>query len=371
MKILFISNYYDNTGWAHAAQSYILAMDAVGINVIPRAIKLNNIQGEVPARILELEKRSDKNCDIVIQNVLPHMMTYSGKFEKNIGLCYIETESFRASSWPQYLNAMDEVWVPSRYNAEACDNSFVNKPVHIVPVAVDKQKFLQGYQPLDIPAAKNNFTFYFIGEHTTRKNLVDVLRAFHLEFRQSEPVHLVIKTSMPGVQQYEAQSAIQQLIQQTKQSLKLYKSVDQYKKETLILDHFSQQEMCQLHATCDCLVAPSLGESWSIPCQEAMLFGNTPIYTNGLGMDDYCVGGEYIESVSEPAIGALDTFSDLCTGYDKWRRPELEVLQERMRTIYENKERRDTLCKAGLEQLDKHSYGFVGNIIKDILNGNI
>ena len=113
MKVLYIGVYKDGTGWAHAAQDYILALDAAGIDVVPRAIKQSSLMAEVPDRILELEKKSAHGCNVVIQNVLPHMMEYSGGFEKNIGLYFTETDGYRESSWPGKLSLMDELWVPN------------------------------------------------------------------------------------------------------------------------------------------------------------------------------------------------------------------------------------------------------------------
>ena len=84
MKVLYIGCYRDGTGWAQAAVDYILSMDAAGIDVVPRPVKLNERKPELPQRILELEKKSDKNCDVCVQHVLPHMLDYNGRFKKNI-----------------------------------------------------------------------------------------------------------------------------------------------------------------------------------------------------------------------------------------------------------------------------------------------
>ena len=50
MKVLYISNYKDGTGWGNAATDYILAMDSVGIDVVCRSISFN---GERVKCILE------------------------------------------------------------------------------------------------------------------------------------------------------------------------------------------------------------------------------------------------------------------------------------------------------------------------------
>ena len=43
MKVLYLGCYRDGTGWAHSAIDYILSLDAAGIEVVPRFIKLNDI----------------------------------------------------------------------------------------------------------------------------------------------------------------------------------------------------------------------------------------------------------------------------------------------------------------------------------------
>ena len=91
MKVLYIGNWRDGTGWGNAAQGYILSLDAAEVDVVPRHIKLNDVEAEVPAKILELEKKDDKNCDVVIQHVLPHYLDYNSAFDKNIALYVTET----------------------------------------------------------------------------------------------------------------------------------------------------------------------------------------------------------------------------------------------------------------------------------------
>jgi hypothetical protein len=67
MKILYLSVYRDGTGWAEAANRYILALDAAGVEVVPRPIRLEAVSHTPSDRVLELEKRSSKGCNVVIQ----------------------------------------------------------------------------------------------------------------------------------------------------------------------------------------------------------------------------------------------------------------------------------------------------------------
>ena len=50
MKVLYLGYYRDGTGWAKAAQNYILALQSAGVDVVPRYVKLNDVDGEVPDR---------------------------------------------------------------------------------------------------------------------------------------------------------------------------------------------------------------------------------------------------------------------------------------------------------------------------------
>ena len=53
MKVLYIGNYKDGTGWANACIGNILSMDAAGIDVVPRAITFEEKEQDYPQRIKE------------------------------------------------------------------------------------------------------------------------------------------------------------------------------------------------------------------------------------------------------------------------------------------------------------------------------
>jgi glycosyltransferase involved in cell wall biosynthesis len=365
MKVLIISNFRDNSGWSFAAQDYALAMDAAGIDVVIRTIKLNPVDGEVHPRIEELEKKSDKNCDVVIQKVLPHMMSYNGNFKKNIGLFVTETSHFKNSSWPSYLNIMDEIIVPSNGCKEACHNSRIIKPVHVIPEPYDDDKFSLGYEPFDLGLPEDNFKFYFIGENIKRKNLVALIQAYHIEFKPWEPVELVIKTSIPGKNEDESEKIINEFINKIKYHLKLYNNLNKYHGETIILGRLSNNDIMKLHAACHCYVAPSYGEAWNRGCFDALAFGNPVLATKGCGMDDYLPQEFRVNSKKVPAIGAIDSFGELLVSNEEWNEIDLLGLMSKMRDVYENYQGWKQI--AVNTNLDRFTYKSVGQQIKKIL----
>ena len=366
MKVLFVGVYKDGTGWGNAAQDYILALDAAGVDVVPRAIKLNDIQAEVPKRIIDLEKKDIKGCTHVIQNVLPHHMDYNGSFEKNIGIYFTETSHFTNSSWPTKLNLMDELWVCNDQMKDAAANSGITTPCHTVHVPSYINKYQRGYNPIDL--GSNNFKFYFIGEVIRRKNLVALLKAFHLEFANYESVDLVIKVNVSGLSSEETRAHILEICNQVKVNLKLYSDPTFYKDEIVITDRLENFDLLRLHVSCDCFVAPSFGEAWCIPAFDAMCMGNTPIVNNCTGLVEFVddTNGWLVSNQEEPVFGMTQSFADLYVGNEDWWNINIKDLRRCMREAYESD--RVDKKKRCEERRSEFSYEAVGNKMKELLN---
>ena len=79
MKVLYIGNYRDGTGWGNACANNILALDSVGVNVVPRAITFNGSKQTQSQRIAELEEQSEAGADVCIQHTLPNLYSYNAK----------------------------------------------------------------------------------------------------------------------------------------------------------------------------------------------------------------------------------------------------------------------------------------------------
>mgnify|MGYP003627574775 CR=1 FL=1 len=369
MKVLFIGVYKDGTGWGNAAQNYILALDAAGVDVVPRAVKLNNIDAEVPERILELEGKDSQGCDIVIQNVLPHHMEYNGTFQKNIGIYFTETTHFRNSGWPQKLNLMDELWVPNFQMVFAARDSGVRtrmRTIHI-PTDIEKYKYAN-YEPIDLGFDGDRFVFYFVGEVIRRKNIVALLKAFHLEFSPDEPVELVIKGNLSGLNPEETGKHVSEICNQIKNNLKLYPSISNYKQEKIITDMVSNDDLMRIHSTCDCFVCPSFGEAWCIPAFDAMCMGNTPIVNDCTGLGEFVNNdnGWLVDNTKEPVFGMTESFSDLYVGNEDWWGIDIGHLKGCMRQAYESD--RSDKRRACLERRECFSYEKIGQEMKEHLS---
>jgi len=368
-----IGVYRDGTGWGKACEDYILALDAAGVDVVPRPLKLNNVAHQPPERVLQLERKSAAGADTVIQHVLPHQMSYNGAV-RNIGLFASETNHFQNTSWAERLDTMDDVWVINNQQVDACKQSGVLKTPTVIPHATNIERFQQSYEPLDqLKPYKDqgDFIFYFAGEYVRRKNLLALVKAFHLEFDPYENVQLVIKTNRSGMSPSDTKNHVLADIQKIKHGLKLHGGrTDFYKPEIVITDRLTEHGMMRLHSAGDCFVMPSFGEAWCIPAFDAMAMGKTPIVTWCTGFRDYITSdiGWCVGYRNEPCFGVNDTFHDLFVGNESWCGIDVDDLRSCMRMAYSQDSRqREEMAANGMRRAYDFTYEAVGELMKQSL----
>ena len=362
MKILYIGNYRDGTGWANACAGNILALDAAGVDVVPRAISFETQDKNYPTRIVELEKQhknrsSNCDCDVVIQHTLPHLYCYNSSY-KNIGFCDTESHNFSTTGWQYSINMMDELWVPSQQNVEAAKRSGVTIPIKIVPHSVDISQY-KNTEGDKIQQMDGCFTFGFVGEFMERKNVKALIQAFHIEFGTREPVNMFIKTSRVSLEM------VQDYCTQVKKGLKIRKD---YKKEIVVAGIMPKQDYISVLSQVNCFVMPSRGEAFCIPALEAMALGVPSIYTEGIGMD-FCVGRP-VESRLTPCFGAVDTLLDLDTAATSWSEIDVLKLSKAMRDAYNQygTEEEKTIKEECRIQAENFDHEPIGKRMKELLS---
>ena len=361
MKVLYIGVYRDGSGYGQAAEDYILALDSVGVDVVCRPLKLNSLDHKPHQRVLDLEAKSSRDCNIVIQHVLPIHMEYNGNFDLNIGLFAYEGSNFLMSGWQNYLNLMDLNIVINNQMLDSCKKSNVKTPLCVVPHACDFSKYTDTYEKLDLITSKIDkdcFIFYTVGEPTKRKNLSALLRAYFTEFSHTENVCLVIKTNTKNE---EFENACKKIAD----GIGIYNNP----KIIVISERLTNYGMCKLHNTCHAFVQPSYGEAWSIPAFDAMGFGKTPIVTKSTGYLDYIDEsvGWLVDCIEEPIFGADRGETSLYTGYENWFSVDILDLRKKMRECYKEEGLRRSKAINALDRAYEFSHEKVGEIFLKVL----
>lgn len=369
MKVLYISPYRTGSDYTDAATNYILALDAVGVDVVPRCVYSQNVN--VPDRITELEKKSSEGCDTLVIHGPPAHFEHYKDFKKCIGITCIETDQFRISTWNNKLNLMDKIIVANQQAKKACEDSFVTTPVHVLPYAFDVNK-IKSYNPLPEIANRNkDFLFYFIARSNKRKNIIEILRAFHSEFRFEEPVNLLIKTGAPNLAVEITRNDIRKISDTVKRDLRLY-PVDGYKTELVVTEWLTPENLASLHNTCNCYIGVGSNENWCIPAFDAMAYGKTPIFMPYAGYDEYLSedNGFPTEYNLDNCFGFIGN-SEVYTADEVWAKPNIKDLRAAMRYAYNihtnDKVTLEKMQENGIDTAYEHSYENVGTKLKELL----
>jgi len=372
MNSLFVGPYRQNDGWGAASRDYIKAISTQIPYLSTRPIYYtNNHVNEIDKQIKEYESSLYSNYDIVFQKCLPHSFTVDKKIKKNVGITMLETNDISRSVSINIINQLDEILVPSSQEAKCLKLSGVNIPIKIISQPIDVNFYHNNIDyKLDLSSTLDKtFKFYTIGEFIERKNLLDLVLAFHLAFEDTDKVSLILKTNHPAADSKRSLSIIKEEIENLKKKMNIRQ---RYKNEIIITDRLTDKDMVGLHNSCDCFVMPSCGESFCRPAAEALILGKTPIVTDNTGMVDFINSdnGYIVNSRKCPVLlnqRSLSNDFDIYNAYEYWYKPNIYHLAECMVNIYnlykKDKKSYDIKKQKGINAASQFSYENIGKKI--------
>lgn len=327
-NILYIGPYRQKDGWGLAAKDYILSLKQTNNNIHCQPVYMsNNIDSDIDSEIKNLENNNLSHYDIVIQNVLPMMMSKTHLY--NIGLLFIENQNFSSTS-VHNLNLMDEVWVSSSLEKQSLIDGGVKTQIKVVGHAIEVKK---NNKSIFTEELKDHYKFYFVGEYIQRKNIKDLVTAFHLEFDVTEKVSLVLKLS----------GCTEEQIRRDTNNIKARLRTKKYfHNELLITNSLTDYQMSSLHNSCDCFVITSYGEAFCRPAAEALCNGNYLISSSNIGILDHVEKSDVdiVECYPSPVIlDNPETMAqlDIYNGNETWYLPNILDLRKKMRSAFENR----------------------------------
>lgn len=239
----------------------------------------------------------------------------SGSYK--IGFTMLETDAI-PKEWVRQANSMDEVWTPSAFNATTFRDSGVTRPIYTIPLGVDPHYFHPDLHSYRITGA---FTFLSVFEWGARKAPELLLRAFNHEFRASEPVILLVKTtnSDPAV---DVEREVRNLGLDP-QGGAIHLSLNQL---------IPTYQLGSLYRSADCFVLPTRGEGWGMPIMEAMACGLPVIATDWSAQRDFMNEGNAFPL----AVERLAPARAKCPYYEgfRWAEPSYTELRRLLRYVY-------------------------------------
>ncbi len=200
----------------------------------------------------------------------------SGK--KNVSYPFWELGQF-PTDWTPQLNAMDEVWAPTKFIQDSLSN--IERPVVHMPVAVELAAGYERWKREDfgLPNDAFLFLFYFdLASFSSRKNPIGVIDAFRLavqavQGRDARPVRLVVKVI-----------SAERFPNEYRQLQEITSSIPGV---ILMPDVFGADQIHGLVNCSDAFVSLHRSEGFGRGPAEAMILGKAAIATGYSGNMDY------------------------------------------------------------------------------------
>lgn len=184
--------------------------------------------------------------------------------------------------WPEFLNQVDRVIVPTASTREVFVASGVTTPIAVVPsVACDP---IPGDGGVPLRLAADLVTFYAIERWDRRMAPAAVVHAFLEAFTADDRVALVVKTTPRALviapEQWGAGSAVSGTTM-----LEVARIIRKYPHPPIVrveVEEWAPERIAGLHTRGDCYVALSPGEGWGLGALDAAAYGN-PVVMNSWG----------------------------------------------------------------------------------------
>ena len=313
------------TGYAISSRQLACALDRKGVHV-----EYKYVYG--PGTVFP--RNEPKSSDTYMVNVIRERKLEPSRiqvvygqgdvFQSNfgsyrIGFTMFETDRIPAE-WVRQANLMDEVWVPSSFNAKTFLESGVQRPIHVIPLGVDPDYF--NPRILRDPLI-GVYTFLSIFEWGERKMPHLLLKAFNDEFRSGEAVVLLCKTvnADPAVDVRAQVAALGLDPQGGRIHFSLNQMVPAY-------------QLGSLYCSADCFVLTTRGEGWGLPVIEAMACGLPVIATDWSAHCDFMKA----ENAYPLRVDRLVPAQAKCPYYAgfSWAQPSYQHLRHLMRHVFDN-----------------------------------
>lgn len=186
--------------------------------------------------------------------------------------------------WVSRINTVDEVWVPSTFNAGTFRDAGVRVPIHVVPGGVDTDHFRPGLPPLPIPGVQGT-VFLAVFEWSHRKAPDLLLRAWSEAFRPDSAVTLVLRCFPRSQFDGDSTKEVEALVDA---ELTAFGATRKDVAPIVVLgDQLSPGMMPRLMNAANVFIGVSRGEGSGRPQLEAMSCGLPVIATRWSGNLDF------------------------------------------------------------------------------------
>lgn len=340
MSVRYLAALLDQSGYAEAARSYVLALLSQRVRLTLTPFSFESYRPKDVGHMNVLQPLFHKPIDYkvnIIHMTPDHLPKLYERGKYNISLSVWETNRL-PSQWVNYLNNFsDECWVPSQYCKETWERSGVRKPTFVMEHALDTEEYFNdsSAQPWPIEGLdKDALVFYSIFQWSERKNAQCFIEAYLREFTSEDDVVLVLKTFYKDNSQHDIRT-LKAAVGGIKDRVKKIGAPKIY----LIHGSLDRDQLNTIHLLGDCFVSSFRSEGVGLPLVEAGLAGNSVIAPRCTGIVDYLP--EDLTYYYDPGLlipsGGMDNISQLYTGDMQWYCPQVSQVRGELRRVYSDR----------------------------------
>ena len=353
LDVLYYSCPYDLSGYGAVARNHLEGLSKykdIRVRLKPRRFWTGPTPslGDLGERLKLMERTPIANKGFIFfQHLTPENFFIDPRAKYHI--CYTPFETNGAPiSWLLGLKAMDEILVPSTENKKAYVNMGMDeKKISVIPHGVDIEKYNPNIKPLSYDRAAFNFGSVF--DWTERKNPVALIRAYYNAFNKGEDVTLTLRVFWKFPIE-ETLNYVRHEIHKIKEG---YEGRKDFPRIILWTEMLPDKALPNLYKSFDCFVLPSRGEGFGLPFIEAMACGVPAIGPKWGGNTEFMndKNSLLIDGCLVDINHAVFLRSQPQYGGQKWFDISEEQLSERMRWVYDNKDKAKEMADQGVRDI--------------------
>jgi len=368
--VLIIGRMSYTGGYAAIISNYLRAMDRVNIRyaaIDSVTLKFICKKKDRFGTWDEKNKTFSTEGDLVV--IINEVPTDFDKVKVNgrvrlIGCTLFETHSFPAY-WFNYIDLVDEVWVPTRFNLKTFSSAGIpREKLRVVSYCLDTNFFNNTkVEPYRIYGVRE-FVFLYILSNLNRKDVGMLLRAYYQGFKDNKDTTLILKLVHKSSDELE----------QIKASVQPEFDFDDPRLPHVVIiqDKFDDKTMKRLYQLCDVYVSTERAKGWDFPAMEAMAMGKPVVSIDWSGSTEFL---NHTNSFLIPHQGnMIDIDEDLVSNqplYFNQLWPDVrdeDVGKVLVRSYMEKDLRKEYGSRGQKEIKGRYSPEVIGNHIKKILN---
>jgi glycosyltransferase involved in cell wall biosynthesis len=192
---------------------------------------------------------------------------------KYIAYPFFEIDTFNERE-KHHLNLADEIIVSSEWAKNIILNNSIDKPVHIVPLGVNRNIFNSDVNNVD---KYDKYVFITVGKWEIRKSHDLVIDLFNKAFDHKDNVELWMVTHNPFLSPEEERHWFNLANNsKLKDKIKIFPRIP------------SQKELANVMSYASCGIYISRAEGWNLDLLETMSMNKPVIVTNYSGHSEFC-----------------------------------------------------------------------------------